>query len=140
MDHDKQIEEEERELIPGAGTLAQSQPLRLKERNATRNNQSTKRNFAPRSRSSSASWNRSMRARPTHVVQPARHTIRNLVLLFVVILIVAFVAGYLPRHRRELQLVAEADTHNEALPQVSVMTAVRAEGAAIWFCLAIFKR
>ena len=44
------------------------------------------------------------------------------------ILIVAFVAGYIPRHRRELQLVAEADTHNEALPQVSVMTARRAEG------------
>ena len=36
--------------------------------------------------------------------------------------------GYLPRHRRELQLVAEADTHNEALPQVSVMIARRAEG------------
>src|SRR5580704_10968143 len=63
-----------------------------------------------------------------HVVQPARHIIRNLVLLFIVILIIAFVAGYLPRHRRELQLVAEADTHNEALPQVSVMTAVRADG------------
>jgi RND family efflux transporter MFP subunit len=38
------------------------------------------------------------------------------------------VAGYIPRHRRELQLVAEADTHNAALPQVSVMTARRAEG------------
>jgi RND family efflux transporter MFP subunit len=63
-----------------------------------------------------------------HVAQPARHTIRNLVLLFIVILIVAFVAGYLPRHQRELKLEAEADTHNEALPQVSVMTAVRAEG------------
>ena len=61
-----------------------------------------------------------------HVVQPARHTIRNLVLLLVVILIAAFVAGYLPRYRRELRLVAEADTHNEALPQVSFMTAVRA--------------
>src|SRR5579871_1263471 len=62
-----------------------------------------------------------------HVRQPARHTIRNLVLLFAVILIAAFVIGYLPRYRRELQLVAEADTHNEALPQVSVMTAVRAD-------------
>ena len=63
-----------------------------------------------------------------HVVRPSRHAIRNLVLLFVVILIVGFVAGYVPRHHRELQLVAEADTHNEALPQVSVMTARRAEG------------
>jgi len=63
-----------------------------------------------------------------HVVQPSGHTIRNLVLLFVVILIVAFVAGYIPRHQREVQLVAEADAHNEALPQVSVMTARRADG------------
>src|SRR5579863_9500689 len=63
-----------------------------------------------------------------HVVQPSGHTIRNLVLLFVVILILAFVAGYIPRHRREVQLVAEADAHNEALPQVSVMTARRADG------------
>lgn len=63
-----------------------------------------------------------------HVVQPSRHTIRNLILVFVAILIVAFVAGYIPRHQRELRLVAEADTHNEALPQVSVMTARRAEG------------
>lgn len=63
-----------------------------------------------------------------HIIQPSRHTIRNLVLLLVVILIGAFVAGYIPRHRRELQLVAEADTHNAALPQVSVMTARRAEG------------
>jgi RND family efflux transporter MFP subunit len=62
------------------------------------------------------------------IVQPSRHTIRNLVLLLIVILIGAFVAGYIPRHRRELQLVAEADTHNAALPQVSVMTARRAEG------------
>jgi RND family efflux transporter MFP subunit len=46
----------------------------------------------------------------------------------VAILIVGFVAGYIPRQRRELQLVAEADTHNEALPQVSVMSAIRAEG------------
>ncbi len=63
-----------------------------------------------------------------HIVQPSRHTIRNLVLLLIVILIGAFVAGYLPRHRRELQLVAEADTHNSALPEVSVMTARRAAG------------
>ena len=38
-----------------------------------------------------------------HVVQPSRRTIRNLVLVFVAILIVAFVAGYIPRHRRDLQ-------------------------------------
>jgi RND family efflux transporter MFP subunit len=62
-----------------------------------------------------------------HAARPSSHTIRNLLLLFVVILIAAFVAGYLPRHRRALQLVAEADTQNESLPEVSVMTARRAE-------------
>ncbi len=59
--------------------------------------------------------------------RPSSRTVRNLVLLFVAILIVAFVVGYLPRHRRELQLVAEADTQNESLPEVSVMAAHRAE-------------
>ena len=58
---------------------------------------------------------------------PSRHTIRSLVLLVAVVLVAAFVIGYIPRHRRELQLVAEADTRNESLPQVSVMTARRAE-------------
>src|SRR6202011_1402053 len=62
-----------------------------------------------------------------HGVRPSGRTIGILVLLVVAILIVGFVVGYIPRHRRELQLVAEADTHNEALPQVSVMTARRAD-------------
>jgi len=60
-------------------------------------------------------------------VAPSRHTIRNLVLLVVVILIVGFAIGYVPRHRRELQLIAEADTRNESLPRVSVMMAQRAD-------------
>ncbi len=34
-------------------------------------------------------------------------------------------AGYIPRQRRELQLVAEADTHNEALPEASFAVAQR---------------
>jgi RND family efflux transporter MFP subunit len=63
-----------------------------------------------------------------HAVRPSSHAIRNLVLLLLALLIVGFFVGYLPRHQREIQLVAEADTHNEALPQVSVMTARRADG------------
>lgn len=58
-------------------------------------------------------------------VRPSSRTIRNLVLLTILILIVAFVAGYLPRHRQQLALSSEADTKNEALPEVSVATAVR---------------
>lgn len=66
----------------------------------------------------------------THApVRPSRHTIRNLVLLILLILIAGFVVGYLPRHRRELLLSTEADTKNESLPEVSVATATR--GSAI---------
>src|SRR5882724_4384682 len=63
-----------------------------------------------------------------HAVRPSGRTIWILLLLFVAILVVAFFAGYLPRHRRELQLAAESNTHNEALPQVTVMKARRADG------------
>jgi RND family efflux transporter MFP subunit len=39
--------------------------------------------------------------------------------------VVAFFAGYVPRHRRELQLVAEAHVQQESLPEVSIMAATR---------------
>jgi RND family efflux transporter MFP subunit len=58
--------------------------------------------------------------------RPSNSTLRNLVLLGVIILIGAFVIGYLPRHRRQLQLVAEADTQKEALPEVSFVPVIRA--------------
>ncbi|HEY6391258.1 MAG TPA: efflux RND transporter periplasmic adaptor subunit [Bryobacteraceae bacterium] len=58
--------------------------------------------------------------------RPSNSTVRNLVLLAVIILIGAFVIGYLPRHRRQLQLVAEADTQKEALPEVSFVPVTRA--------------
>jgi len=63
-----------------------------------------------------------------HVVRPSKTTIGSLVLLALAAVVIAFIVGYLPRHRRDLQLVAEADTHNEAIPKVSVMAAER--GAA----------
>jgi multidrug efflux pump subunit AcrA (membrane-fusion protein) len=58
--------------------------------------------------------------------RPSNHTVRNLILLTVVVLIGAFVIGYLPRHRRQLQLVAEAGSQNEALPEVSFVAVTRA--------------
>jgi len=58
--------------------------------------------------------------------RPSNRTVRNLVLLAAIILIGAFVIGYLPRHRRQLQLVAEADTQKEALPEVSFVPVTRA--------------
>jgi RND family efflux transporter MFP subunit len=58
--------------------------------------------------------------------RPSNSTVRNLVLLTLIILIGAFVIGYLPRHRRQLQLVAEADTQKEALPEVSFVPVTRA--------------
>jgi len=58
---------------------------------------------------------------------PSRHTIRNLTFLVVIVLIVGFVVGYIPRQRRQLQLTAEADTRNESLPRVSVISAQRGD-------------
>src|SRR5579864_3833458 len=73
-------------------------------------------------------------ARPTeaHVLQhpprPRRGAILGLLLLIAAIFVVAFFAGYEPRHRRELQLVAEAHAQKESLPEVSVVAATRASG------------
>jgi len=58
--------------------------------------------------------------------RPSNRAIRTLLLLVAVILIGAFAIGYLPRHRRQLQLIAEADTQKEALPEVSFVPVTRA--------------
>ena len=66
----------------------------------------------------------------THVLErpprPRRMAIWGLLLLAAAVFVAAFVAGYVPRHRRELELVAEAGVQKESLPEVSVMTATRA--------------
>jgi RND family efflux transporter MFP subunit len=67
------------------------------------------------------------RKQGAQVTRPSRHAIRNLVLVSLLILVAGFAIGYLPRHRRDLQLVAEADTQSGSLPEVSVMTARRGE-------------
>src|ERR1041385_1150558 len=61
----------------------------------------------------------------TRIHRPSRSIIAGLLLLVAVVFVVAFFVGYLPKHRRELQLTAEANVQNEALPEVSVATAVR---------------
>src|SRR5260370_13720886 len=61
-----------------------------------------------------------------HPARPRRAAILELLLLIAAIFVVAFFAGYEPRHRRELQLVAEAHVQKESLPEVSVMAATRA--------------
>ncbi len=61
-----------------------------------------------------------------HPPRPRRAAILGLLLLIAAIFVVAFFAGYEPRHRRELQLVAEAHVQKESLPEVSVMAATRA--------------
>src|SRR5215471_2412162 len=57
---------------------------------------------------------------------PRRIVILGLLLLIAVIFVVAFFVGYLPRHRRDLQLAAEAQAQQESLPEVSVVAARRA--------------
>jgi RND family efflux transporter MFP subunit len=58
--------------------------------------------------------------------RPRRSAILVLFLSIAAIFVVAFLVGYLPRHRRELQLIGESNTQNESLPEVSVMAATRA--------------
>ena len=60
-----------------------------------------------------------------HPPRPRRAAILGLLLLIAAIFVVAFFAGYVPRHRRELQLVAEANVQQESLPEVSVVPATR---------------
>jgi RND family efflux transporter MFP subunit len=60
-----------------------------------------------------------------HPPRPRNRTILGLLVLIAAIFVVAFFAGYVPRHRTELQLVTEAHAEEESLPDVSVMAAVR---------------
>jgi RND family efflux transporter MFP subunit len=62
-----------------------------------------------------------------HPAKPSGAKITLLLLLLVVVLAVAFVVGYLPHQRRQLQLTAEASAEQQALPEVSVATARRGD-------------
>lgn len=60
-----------------------------------------------------------------HPARPSKKAIFGLLLFVAAIFAVAFVLGYIPRQHRELQLVAEANAHNEALPEASYAVAER---------------
>jgi RND family efflux transporter MFP subunit len=58
--------------------------------------------------------------------RPSRATVSALLFGFCVLLVIAFVAGYLPMQRREATLRAEADTQQKGVPHVPVMRVERA--------------
>ena len=63
-----------------------------------------------------------------HPARPSAKKLLGLLFLFLVLFGAAFVLGYIPHQRRELQLVAEADAQKESLPEASFAVAQR--GAA----------
>jgi RND family efflux transporter MFP subunit len=61
-----------------------------------------------------------------HPKQPKRGTIAMLLVVVAVIFGVAFFTGYIPHHRRDLQVIADTSAQNESLPDVSVMEVKKA--------------
>jgi RND family efflux transporter MFP subunit len=60
-----------------------------------------------------------------HPARPSTAKLFGLFLLLAVVFGAAFALGYIPHQKRELQLVAEADAQNEALPEASFAVAQR---------------
>jgi len=56
-----------------------------------------------------------------HPRRPAGRFIALLLLFAAALFLVAFFVGYVPHHRRELQITAEANVQNESLPDVTVV-------------------
>jgi len=61
-----------------------------------------------------------------HPKRPSAGKIALLLVLVAAIFLAAFLGGYIPHHRRDLQITAEASAQNDALPQVVVVTAKKA--------------
>jgi RND family efflux transporter MFP subunit len=61
-----------------------------------------------------------------HPVRPSGWAILAWLTVAAVVLVVAFFVGYVPQHRRDLQVAAETSVQNEALPDVTVVTVRRA--------------
>jgi RND family efflux transporter MFP subunit len=55
--------------------------------------------------------------------RPSGGKIMMLLVLVAAIFLVAFFLGYIPHHRRDLQITAEASARNDALPDVTVVAA-----------------
>jgi RND family efflux transporter MFP subunit len=58
-----------------------------------------------------------------HPKQPSGRRIALLLLLAAAIFLAAFFGGYIPHHRRDMQITAEASAANESLPEVTVVAA-----------------
>ncbi len=58
--------------------------------------------------------------------RPSGGKITMLLLLVAAVFLAAFFAGYIPHHRRDLQVIAEANVQNDALPDVTVVVAKKA--------------
>src|SRR5579883_2154160 len=58
---------------------------------------------------------------PANLWRPSGLTISAILLGLAVLLVVAFVAGYIPLQRREATVRAEADEREKSLPRVGVM-------------------
>lgn len=65
----------------------------------------------------------------SHPARPSGKAIFALILVAALLVAAAFVLGYIPRQRRQLQLVAEADVRQETLPEVSFAVATPAEAS-----------
>ncbi|HTW64981.1 MAG TPA: efflux RND transporter periplasmic adaptor subunit [Bryobacteraceae bacterium] len=61
-----------------------------------------------------------------HPRRPSGGKITMLLFVAGALFVGAFFAGYIPHHRRDLQITAEANAENEALPDVTVVAAKRA--------------
>jgi len=61
-----------------------------------------------------------------HPKRPSAGKIALLLFLVAAIFLAAFLGGYIPHHRRDMQITAEASAQNDALPQVVVVTAKKA--------------
>jgi RND family efflux transporter MFP subunit len=58
-----------------------------------------------------------------HPERPSGGKIALLLLFAAALFLLAFFVGYIPHHRRELQITAEASVRSDALPNVTVVTA-----------------
>jgi RND family efflux transporter MFP subunit len=65
---------------------------------------------------------------PANLWRPSGATISALLFGFLVLLVVAFLAGYLPLQRREAALRAEAEAQQKSLPRLAVMRVGRSTG------------
>src|SRR5580704_6507098 len=61
---------------------------------------------------------------------PKRRTLWLMALVLVILVVVGFVAGYIPHHRRQALLVAEANAEEHALPTVTVVGVERSPGSS----------